>query len=732
MLSPQQITQFRTQAGLSPNALAPTTSGSNDIIAQRKLALGMTDTPTTPVGADSVTGQPRENPVMNMLNTMSSTIVNQGQEAVKNVQTAISPNPNNSTDYGSQTGNVIADISKRLASLGHASMDVGQMALSPIGGFLSAIVPKATKDSYNQSVNWIADHITNNPQAQNFLSKANDFFDANPDAKEALLHDLPTVVQLIGMANSPTNPDVSLESLKSTLSDTTNSFINAWNKVTNMTPGDVSQGANNLIPHPLGDNGLLSGIKTSLASQNAEPKLEASANRIDNPVDLYDQYIKEAKTAATDVKADPPLSSVGEDIGDSFKKVVDMRRAVGKTMETELSKVGGIQTDITEPMTNLENELFNKQNLVYDNGKLVPTGESSMTAEDAQLMTRYIKGINNLGANPTVADLDSFIKRFTGDVDLYKSQNGITSVTNGERIIKGNLAELRDQFNPETTGNPDLTDYYNARQNYSQLSDFINEGSKYLGKITQSGDFARDASLAKSAVQSLLNNGKKDWLMQLEGITGDPVLDKSVLSLQAMSDAGDVRGESLLKMLSDNPPVTKSGFINSMIDYVMGKVKSAVVGSPEEQTRTYLQSLNNQSNSPTPMSQGNETASQITPTNMANTSNPANNRVISPNTTTEPPNMQAGFIRNPLGSDETPPNGDNMQVISTPKADSVESLGEQAGGWKAGMKQTFDTALNTKNATLVQKLLPEVPPEYLLRFSKEINKLLTPLNKGYE
>ena len=41
MLTPEQITQLRTSAGLSPTPPATTQTGSNDILAQRKAALGM-------------------------------------------------------------------------------------------------------------------------------------------------------------------------------------------------------------------------------------------------------------------------------------------------------------------------------------------------------------------------------------------------------------------------------------------------------------------------------------------------------------------------------------------------------------------------------------------------------------------------------------------------------------------------------------------------------------------
>lgn len=360
-------------------------------------------------------------------------------------------------------------------------------------------------------------------------------------------------------------------------------------------------------------------IRRYYGTKNANPQLKTSAGRLAEkaplqgagaareatPLDVYNEFAEQEAKHIGDIKNDPAVSMVGERIGDAFTEVVRKRRDAGRVMQSELEKIGSVKTDVGTHATDFTNKLLKEQKLVYNSktGKLLGTAaQSPMTSGDRRMVEGYMKNLAGLGKKPTVADLDSFIKRATGDLDLYKSRNQIMGSTNGERIIKNSLAELRKQFDPKS--NAALEKYAAARKEYADLSGFVEEGVRHLGKLTQSGDFARDASLAKSAVQSVLNNGKKDWLIKLEDLTGYPALDEAALSLQAMKDAGDYKGNSLLELLSgdiaksDVPPTSIGGVLYNIgkSGYNVGKEK--VVGSPAEQTRAYLKSLNEAARKP--------------------------------------------------------------------------------------------------------------------------------------
>lgn len=339
-------------------------------------------------------------------------------------------------------------------------------------------------------------------------------------------------------------------------------------------------------------------IQSYAGSKSVQPqfgssveRLTTSPTRLETPLATYNRYLPQAEKSLTDIKVDAPISDVGSKIGDAFRKVVDLRRTAGSIMGQELKTVGKTKVNIEPIFLDFETALKDS-GLTY-NGitkKIMASDLSKVAPDDIAIIEDFVQELNKAGTNPSVARIDAILSRVSDKINYAKSAKGITQTTNGERIVKGALAKLRNSFENV----PGLEKYNQARANYAELSDFIDEGSGFLGKTTQSGDFAKDASLAKSAVQSILNNGKKDWLLKLEGLTDYPALDEATLALQAMKDAGDYRGLSLLQTLSEGQiPTSKAGFTQKLIDYGIEKGTNIVAGSPAQRTRAYLKSLEN-------------------------------------------------------------------------------------------------------------------------------------------
>lgn len=81
-----------------------------------------------------------------------------------------------------------------------------------------------------------------------------------------------------------------------------------------------------------------------------------------------------------------------------------------------------------------------------------------------------------------------------------------------------------------------------------------------------------------------------------------------------------------------------------------------------------------------------------------------------------------------FGKKQAKPLGEESQ-LNPPQEDirqgeTVESYAERKGGWKPGEKAVFDSALNSKDAATVKKMLPNVPQEYQSRFFREIGALV--------
>lgn len=337
---------------------------------------------------------------------------------------------------------------------------------------------------------------------------------------------------------------------------------------------------------------------------NRLPTLEEAAQKsipvpgetaLKDPLARYNEHVATEQTAVKDAKADTALGKVGSSIGDAFKAVVKQRQNAGKTMASELAKNADKPIDTGGALRNFQQQLLDN-GATYDTvDKSVSTGKASkFSTADTKILQKYATDLQSLGRTPTAKELDAFISRIPNDIKEIKAKDGINFPTNAERIISTNLNGLRTSL---TSGSSDA--YNAARAKYANLSKFVNEGSKYLGKITQSGDFAKDASLAKSSVQSMLNNGKKDWLIKLENLTGYPAIHDATLALQAMKDVGDYRGASMLESLTEgamkgelpNIPTSATGMVNHAVGKGIKKIAGKAIGTPVEQTQRFLKSL---------------------------------------------------------------------------------------------------------------------------------------------
>lgn len=663
----KQAVQWSSQNSSDPRAME----------LQKRIQTGELNPQLKTIGLKSDWGQPAPQPVdqtpQNTIGNYLSQIMptvgdlhsksmqSIGQDTINNVKTLLSPKPAVSEDYGSFGKNFSADVAKRLTSGGHLLTDVAGATMSPLMNTFQALIPPEIRNDYEKGVNWVADKLTNEPHLLKLANAINDFNDKNPDVSRSVIQDLPSAL-FLGTAGtvSSNNPEVSMNGAKQSVGYVANDVQSGMNS--------LKQGENN-IQTPNIQNSIdnpVSKLKNFLSEKNVNPQVETAASRMDDPLDQYNKYAQQAQANKFDATEDKPLEQVGNDAGNAFKQVVKMRQTVGKMMENELenSGVGDVETNTSSAQNNLSAEL-ERNNLSYNpkTQSMDVMGQSKMTSADADILGQYATELQKLGPNPTVRELDAFMSRVPKEMDIYKGQNNIVGTTNAERIVQNNLDSLRGQFDPVAIGNPNLQDYYDFRKAYSDLSTKINEASGYFGKMNADGSFARDASMVKNSITSLLGGGKRTVLQNLEELTGEPLIDKAVLAAQAMKDAGDASGTSLLQTLYDNPPTSSSGLAGKILNWGIDKGKQLFLGDAADQTRTVIQSLQdgksdmstyNTTNTPSDVNaSAGDMANNIKNTNTSiSPSLPPNEN----NVNTEPiVNKEAGFIKNPFASDESTP-----------------------------------------------------------------------------
>lgn len=596
MLTPQMIQQANKVTGnnISATGTSPVTSRAAQI-----RALGNSPNEST---------TPDSEPAESDTDTLGADTAKQTLAGIETAKQGVEEgadifaDPETDVNAGSKTSvtTAVGDELQKTGGLLHAG------ASAVIGGAQSIFAPIAAtiqKLSQTASDNPIVQGFASSPEVSAFLDAVNQHSDNTKAAWNALQAAHPAIARSIAdsvgvagtvLGGEEGSPEADIGG---TIKDTASAIGDKVNKMTTPNPNPGPE----LSEQPSAP-GLVEKAQLAATKGNQIPTLENAAQKpipipgstqISDPLARYDEHVATEQKALKDAKADTALGNVGSKIGTAFKTEVATQRETGGRMASELDKISEKPTDATSAQSNFKNELTKNGLAVDEDGSLLSGRTSKVTDQDKALLEDYNHRLTELGPKPTVAELDAFLSRVPDEINVYKAKNAITGTTNGERIIKGNLTELRNQLDPVKTGKGYLKDYAAARSEYAKRAKFIQNGVGHLGKITESGDFAKDASLAKSSVQSILNNGKKDWLLELERRTGYPAIDDATLASQAMKDVGDYRGNSLLELLSSGkggvPEVPTS--LGKVAGQLLNFGKKKFAGTPIEQTRRFLQSL---------------------------------------------------------------------------------------------------------------------------------------------
>lgn len=565
MLSATQIQTARSSLGIQPTA-------TPQVDRVSELQKAWESSPSESSSGASY------NPPASFATSEGQSLSTRGKQIMKDITTV----PEKAAAAGSSP---LADVAAVGQAGGHVAGQIAGAATDILGNALFSFVPQQVKDQYGSAINWLADRVNSVPGMTDKLNQVNDFMDKNPDITRSLGDVINTLLLNEANKTSPTVSDTAGK-IKDTIGSVQDSLSNL------LESKDAAQAATQTVKEGNGLS-LADRLRANAGKGNVDPRIQASAERLPDPAQTYTSFLDQAKAATQDVKADPPISTVGEKIGKAYDTVVQMRRDTGQQMADALKNVSDTPTDVSATVAKFEQDIQEKFGVKYDVGQqgMVQTGkQSSLTSSDRELLGKYITDLKVLGDNPTIGELDAFMKRIPQELDVAKAAKNITDTTPAEAFIKQHINALKDAFNPDTTGNEALKPYYDARRAYANLSNFLDEGSKYLGAKTQAGDYSRDVSVAKSSAESILSGGKKDWLLRLEGLTGYPALDESALAIQAMKDAGDNRGLSLFKTLS-SADITPSRLVGKLIGMGTKKIGGAVVGSPADQTSAFLKSL---------------------------------------------------------------------------------------------------------------------------------------------
>lgn len=302
-----------------------------------------------------------------------------------------------------------------------------------------------------------------------------------------------------------------------------------------------------------------SHIKTQLA--DSAKRLEQSGI---NSQELYNKYLNMEKGAQQSIHNNEALTDVGKEIGNAYNQVAKTRQSVGKQMGDILNKIGDEPVNVTDKI----NEF--KDNISKNIG--------SFTESEKRDFEKLLQE----GVPDTVKALTDYVQKIRNTFNELKSQRGVTEITNADRILSNYINGLSENIN---TQHPELG---SIRDEYARLSGILKDGDKIVGKKTSNGEYRAVTSSAKSALTSLLNNGKKQFLEDLSNETGNPLLDKGLVAAQAMLDMGNKKGESLISSLFGEGVPSKTSLVGKTIDAAYNILKEKAIGTKPEITSKYL------------------------------------------------------------------------------------------------------------------------------------------------
>lgn len=375
-----------------------------------------------------------------------------GKDVKKNLETTFSPAPADTQDYGSFGKNFAADVSKRLASLGHIAGDIAGTAFEPLVHVAAAFIPDDIKHSAEKSAEWVTDKITKHPTIA-ALSKT---LNANPDLKQSLMQDLPNTLALLG-GEKGASPELKASELKNTV------------------VGDVKAGINKgkdaigVIDENLGK--VRPAVEQKLAQRTEKTALDAITPKVENikPTD-YEKLLKQKRiTPKTGSKAATyNLNESEKATALKYKDILQAKDPVKNSINV-MSKIGEINDQV--------GEFLKKNNGAFNDGELKNYIASQLKdISDVTIPQSRVDKLKQTMIDNFVKDLSKndmetlWHARQSFDSKIEKAFSGSPNLQNQtKRALRNAVQDFIAERTPDTT----YKDFMKEMRNLFQVNDNI-------------------------------------------------------------------------------------------------------------------------------------------------------------------------------------------------------------------------------------------------------------------
>jgi hypothetical protein len=318
----------------------------------------------------------------------------------------------------------------------------------------------------------------------------------------------------------------------------------------------------------IGDDVVEGGVKVKDklvdAITNLDDKTKTALSRTSK--DVFDKYVTIGRNAMLDDRNRTPLEMVGDNVINSLKSVKDSLNSIAVKKQKILESMSK-DTTLDLRASNLKtgdlfvpNEMGSALNKSLKN--LGAKFEKlDLDSGDKSLVNSFVKELQSLGQNPSLAQIDRKIDMLQGK--LYTtSRNSAVEVTDKVTgLLRQTLGELNSILKTKVGG-----EYSKLNDEYSETITFVNELNARLGK---------EGASAGSLVKRLFSPSDartKELFDLLEKKTGQDFFRDARLAKFIMEVLGDTRAASLLEQV----PTSGRGLVEKGIEYVAKKITDPI------------------------------------------------------------------------------------------------------------------------------------------------------------
>jgi hypothetical protein len=426
-------------------------------------------------------------------------------------------------------------------------------------GAIKAVMPQKAETFIKTGVENAVGAVAKTEPIQFLLQKYEELKQTNP----ALARDIDTALNFASLATDIAGAVVAkkgtetvVKTAKTVGSETMASIAKGVDNITpNVSIPNKNEMIDTLLPLDAPDNiktslnPFLTNTKSAISVPTSKGYVLKTIDKITpeekalvqkQTSDLYTQMIDSAEKFKVDRRDNfSPLEIVGKNTDRELKKVNEIRKNTGAVM-------GEIEKTLKNEAVDIKGTRLN----TFIDEYLGRADTFGRKIKDVSFTDDFVKDFDTLTKNPTVEQALQFTRRWQNELDDMK--DGFGAFKENKRtytLIEGAVSDLKNATRDKIAKtNPN---YKKALEQYRLTSMIRDEGNRLLGKEGLMGERLKGGAAAKRAVQSASDQGARQFYNTLKRVTGYDGLKEADIALQAMKDAGDYQGLSLLEANKD-------------------------------------------------------------------------------------------------------------------------------------------------------------------------------------